>query len=182
MKRESGLLDGATRDRQSVTSEWKPVGRDLIAGIRVVEITAVAKRAGVLTEVFRRDWLDAPDVAQVFQVLLNPAAISAWHVHLETTDRLFVAAGSVTLALYDARDDSPTAGLVNEMHLTIARPQLVVVPPGIWHGLISTGAVPALILNLPDRAYAYENPDHWRLPPVTPEIPYRFGGRPDALG
>jgi dTDP-4-dehydrorhamnose 3,5-epimerase len=42
----------------------------------------------------------------------------------------------------------------------------------VWHGLKTLGATPSLILNLVDRAYSYENPDHWRLPPDTPEIPF----------
>lgn len=36
-----------------------------------------------------------------------------------------------------------------------------------------------------DRAYRYEDPDHWRLPADTGEIPYRFcnaKGAADALG
>jgi dTDP-4-dehydrorhamnose 3,5-epimerase len=105
---------------------------------------------------------------------LAPTAISAWHAHRDTTDRIFVASGAITLALYDARAGSRTAGLVNEFQLTIARPQLVVIPPGVWHGLIVTGTAPAIILNLTDRAYTYDDPDHWRLPPDTPNIPYRF--------
>jgi dTDP-4-dehydrorhamnose 3,5-epimerase len=173
MAQEAGLLARATRDRQSITADWKPV-RQLIDGVTVVEIKAVPRRGGVLTEVFRQDWLEHHEVAQVFQVLLTPGTISAWHAHRDTTDRLFLASGSATLAVFDGRLESPTAGLVNELHLSIARPQLVVIPPGLWHGLIASGSAPALILNLTDRAYAYEEPDHWRLPPDTPEIPYRF--------
>jgi hypothetical protein len=52
------------------------------------------------------------------------------------------------------------------------RPLLVVAPPGVWHGLKALGATPSLTLNLVDRAYSYETPDHWRLPPDTPEIPF----------
>jgi hypothetical protein len=83
-------------------------------------------------------------------------------------------AGHVTLALYDARHDAATFGSVNEFELTIQRPQLVEVPPGVWHGLAVGGTTPAIILNLPDRPYAYEAPDHWRLPPDTNLIPYSF--------
>jgi dTDP-4-dehydrorhamnose 3,5-epimerase len=36
------------------------------------------------------------------------------------------------------------------------------------------GDGPAAVLNAVDRAYDYEDPDHWRLPADTPEIPYRF--------
>ena len=39
----------------------------------------------------------------------------------------------------------------------------------------------ALIVNMPDRAYDYENPDHWRLPPATTKIPYSFKG-PSVAG
>jgi dTDP-4-dehydrorhamnose 3,5-epimerase len=42
-------------------------------------------------------------------------------------------------------------------------------------------ATPALVLNLVDRPYRYEDPDRWRLPPDTPEIPYRFTASGDAL-
>jgi dTDP-4-dehydrorhamnose 3,5-epimerase len=168
-----GLLEGATRDGQSVTADWQPVGRQRIDGVEVVRITPVTKRAGVLTEVFRPEW-SGGIVGHVFQVLLMPGAISAWHAHLHTVDRLFVSSGSLTLALYDARRDSPTTGLVNEMHLSIARPELVIVPAGVWHGLIVTGCEPTILLNLPDAPYHYEAPDHYRLPPDTPQIPYRF--------
>jgi dTDP-4-dehydrorhamnose 3,5-epimerase len=169
-----GLMGGATRDRQSITADWTPVGRTLIDGVRVIEIRSVPKRGGFLTEVVRADWLNGSVVGHVFQVTLPPGAVSAWHVHCDTTDRLFVMAGHVTLALYDARQDAATFGSVNEFELTIQRPQLVEVPPGVWHGLAVGGTTPAIILNLPDRPYAYEAPDHWRLPPDTNLIPYSF--------
>ena len=169
------ILEGATHDRQSVTPQWEQTNQQLIAGVRIIEIRPVLKRDGALTEVFRRDWFDEPlPVDQVFQAALSPGHVSAWHAHLKTTDRLFVTAGSITLALYDARPDSLTARLVNELQLGIARPRLVVVPPGVWHGLLVTGSTPAIVLNLPDAAYCYADPDHWRLPADTPQIPYRF--------
>jgi dTDP-4-dehydrorhamnose 3,5-epimerase len=73
--------------------------------------------------------------------------------------------------LYDARPDSASAGRVNVVHCGSARPMLITVPPGVWHGVQNVGAAPALLLNLPDRAYAYEAPDHWRLPHDTERIP-----------
>jgi dTDP-4-dehydrorhamnose 3,5-epimerase len=181
MTKAQGFIEGARRDRQSVTADWTAVGRELIRGVEVVESRSIPKRAGFLTEIFRRDWFAEQTVDQVFQVVVAPGSVSAWHAHRDTTDRLFVASGSITLALYDARSGSPTEGRVNELHLTIARPQLVVIPPGVWHGLIATGATAAIILNLADRAYTYEDPDHWRLPPDTPEIPYLFANTGDAL-
>jgi dTDP-4-dehydrorhamnose 3,5-epimerase len=96
-------------------------------------------------------------------------------VHLRTTDRLFVNAGEVKIALFDSRPDSPTHGMVNEFRLGERRPALVIVPAGVWHGLKNLQSEQqGTVLNIVDRAYEYTDPDHWRLPADTPEIPYSF--------
>jgi dTDP-4-dehydrorhamnose 3,5-epimerase len=64
--------------------------------------------------------------------------------------------------------------MVNEFRFGAVRPALIAVPPGIWHGVRNLSDAPGLLLNLPDQAYNYEDPDHWRLPPDSDKIPYRF--------
>jgi dTDP-4-dehydrorhamnose 3,5-epimerase len=76
------------------------------------------------------------------------------------------------MVLYDARDDSKTKGRLMELHAGDVRPCLIVVPPGIWHGLQNLGNADALVLNCPTEAYNYTDPDHYRLPYDSPEIPY----------
>lgn len=169
------LIDSAVRDRQSITADWMAV-QDRIEGVVVREVKNVLKSNGVLVEVFRRDWgLDDRPVDQVFQVRLDPAAVSAWHTHRLTTDRLFVNQGHINIVLYDAREASPTLGCINEFRFGELRPALVIVPPGVWHGIQNVAEQPSSLLNLVDVAYQYESPDHWRLPADTEEIPYRFG-------
>ena len=139
------------------------------------EVKNIPSDRGVVTEIYRRDWkLDEEEVDQAFQVLILPGGISAWHAHQVTTDRLFVSMGLVRIVLYDPRRDSPTYGMVNEFRLGPVRPGLLVVPPKVWHGVQNMGAEAAVVVNLSDRAYRYEDPDHWRLPPGSPEIAYRF--------
>ena len=168
------LLDGAVRREQSVTSDWS-VLRDAIDGVKLKEMRSVIKQNGYLTEIYRRDWnLDQDRVDQVFQVVLNPGAIEAWHVHEKTTDRFFASSGRILLVLYDAREGSPTHGRVNEFRIGTERPALVVVPPGIWHGVCNIGDQSAVLINLVDAAYKYESPDHWGLPANTDQIPYSF--------
>jgi dTDP-4-dehydrorhamnose 3,5-epimerase len=53
---------------------------------------------------------------------------------------------------------------------------MMVIPIGVWHGLQNLGSADALMLNFPTRAYDYEDPDHFRLPFDTPEIPYVWSG------
>jgi dTDP-4-dehydrorhamnose 3,5-epimerase len=171
------LLPGAARDTQTITAEWTPSSMPLIDGVQIREVRHVVKATGHLTEIFRADWcLDDRPVDQVFQVELQPGAISAWHAHDATLDRLFVTEGLGRIVLYDRRRSSPTQGLVNELRVSARRPMLVVIPPRVWHGMQNTGDAPMRVLNIVDRAYDYRSPDHWRVPHDSAEIPYRFTG------
>ena len=170
------LLDGAVKDGQTITARWTPSALRLIDGVSVHEVLNVPKNRGYLTEIFRADWLRGMNVTvdQVFQVVLEPGAISAWHAHEQTFDRLFVNRGMIRVVLYDGREASPTFGLVNEFCFGTVRPALVCIPARVWHGIQNVGAAESSLLNLVDRAYDYEDPDHWRLPLSTPHIPYTF--------
>jgi dTDP-4-dehydrorhamnose 3,5-epimerase len=171
---DEGFIEGTRKDPQTIGPDWLPP-QQLLQDVRVIEVRNVTKGNGVLTEVFRSDWrIDDAPVDQVFQVTLGPGEISAWHAHRQTRDRLFVNHGAVRLVLYDARRASKTYGEVNEFRFGSHRPALVLVPPGVWHGFQNMRARASRVLNLTDRAYAYEDPDHWRLPPDSPRIPYRF--------
>ena len=173
MTSEAGYLPGARCDSQSVTRDWQPL-QPLIHGVAVKEVRNVPKNNGMLTEIWRQDWgLDSVALSQVFQNLLEGNAVTSWHVHRVTTDRIFVNHGLMKLVLYDGRRGSPTFDLINEFRIGLVRPALVVVPPGVWHLVHNLTSTPSMLLNLVDRAYDYENPDHWRLPSDTAEIPYR---------
>jgi dTDP-4-dehydrorhamnose 3,5-epimerase len=171
----AGHIPGSRKDNQSITADWLRL-QDLIEGVQVREVKNVCKRqGGVLTELFRRDWaLDEAAVDQIFQNILQPGEISGWHVHQFTTDRIFVNWGHMQIGLYDARTGSPSFGRVNEFQFGTDRPALVIVPPGVWHAVKNNTGEASALINIVDRAYRYENPDHWRLPIDTPEIPYKF--------
>ncbi len=173
---DEGFIDGARRDGRTVLPDWMPV-RDLIEGVQVREVRHVPKGHGYLTEIFRRDWgLDDAPVDQVFQVWFGPGEISAWHAHRCTLDRLFVNHGLIRIVLYDARSKSSSFRRLNVLCFGTPRPALVTVPPGVWHGLQNLSGEASALVNLVDRAYAYDDPDHWRLPPDSDRIPYRFEG------
>lgn len=178
---ELGWLPGARCDQQSVTRDWQSL-QQLIEGVVVREIRNVPKNNGMLSEVWRQDWgLDAVPLTQVFQNLLVGNAVTSWHVHQFTTDRIFVNFGLMKLVLYDGRTGSPTFGRINEFRIGLVRPAIVVVPPGVWHLVQNLEATPSLLLNLVDRAYDYEDPDHWRLPAENDVIPYKVTLPPGAL-
>ena len=171
---EDGAIEGCRKDVQSIRPDWIRVQK-LIQGVKVHESRNVPKGQGILTEIFRRDWqIDDGGVDQVFQVLMAPGEVSAWHAHQFGRDRIFISQGSVKVVLYDGRTSSRTFGRINEFQFGSSRPGLVLIPPGVWHGTQNVSHQPSVTLNLTDHAYRYKDPDHWRLPSDSPKIPYQF--------
>jgi dTDP-4-dehydrorhamnose 3,5-epimerase len=168
------MLRGATKDTQSATTEGLMI-RDPIAGVEIRTTKNLITRSGVTTEAFRTAWGAGPGrIEHMIHVSLRPHAISAWHCHLVQTDHVFVTDGTLRLALYDDREQSATRGKLNVLLLSRLDPRLVVIPPGVWHGLQNVEGSASGFVNFFDHAYCYEDPDEWRLPWDTAEIPYRF--------
>lgn len=165
----------APKDPQSVTPDWRVVTTPEIDGVIAREVKHVLTGNGALVELLRGEWLgERSGVDQVLLRSIDPGGISAWHVHRVTTDRLFCISGRALVVLYDARETSRTHGVVAEYPLGPQRPTLLIVPPGVFHGVKALGSQPSALINMVDQAYQYEDPDHWRLPPEAAEIPYRF--------
>lgn len=177
------MLPGAVKDGQLVTSEWQSTQRGL-EGVVAREVLHVPRDHGVITETFRPEWDPTGlPIVHVYQSRLFPGAIGAWSCHAKSVDRLFVNQGHLKVVLFDGREQSSTFGQVRELYVGDARPTFIVLPPGIWHGLQNLGSSDALVLNYPTDAYDYTDPDHWRLPYDTDQIPYTFrrsGLRKDA--
>jgi len=168
-------IEGMTKAKQSITRDWKPSELALIEGVRIYETKNVPTPAGCLTEILRSDWaLDGYDIDQIFQGVYEPSQYSGWHAHAETTDRLFVSYGMMKVSLYDSRSQSSTYGLSNLFRIGILRPMLIVVPPGVWHAVQNVCATPSILINIVDKAYDYEQPDHYRLPINADAIPVNF--------
>jgi dTDP-4-dehydrorhamnose 3,5-epimerase len=168
------MLKGARKDGQLISSDWQKLQAS-IEGVTVREVRHVPRDHGVLTEIFRPEWDPTGlPVVQIYQSRLFPGALGAWSCHMRTTDRLFVSQGYLKIVLFDGRDDSRSKGTIVELHAGDVRPCLVVVPPGIWHGLQNLGTSDALVLNCPTEAYSYEDPDHYRLDNDSAEIPYTW--------
>jgi dTDP-4-dehydrorhamnose 3,5-epimerase len=164
-----------TKDSQLVTDDWQKL-QTVLAGVHMREVRHVPRDHGILTEIFRPHWdPTGMPIVHIYQSRLFPGAIGAWSCHARTTDRLFVSQGHLKIVLYDGRTDSRTHGELMELHVGDARPALLVIPPGVWHGLQNLGATDAMLLNCPTLAYSYEDPDHFRLPFDAHEIPYKWG-------
>lgn len=168
------MLTGAKRDGATVGRDHALL-RSYIDGVVVHDVRNIVTRNGLTTEVYRNDWPGvAMAPAQAIVVTLRAGSVSAWHLHRAQHDRFFVVSGTLKAVFYDDREGSPTRGRVDELFLDRARPCLVGLPPGVWHGLAPMGGGDATFLNFFDRLYDHTDPDEWRLPPDSDAIPYRF--------
>jgi dTDP-4-dehydrorhamnose 3,5-epimerase len=98
--------------------------------------------------------------------------VKAWHYHKVQTDTICAIQGMIKLVLYDPREGSPTQGEINEFFMGVYNPLLVQVPKGIYHGWKCTSEEEAIIINIPNEVYVYNEPDEYRLPPHGKDIPY----------
>jgi dTDP-4-dehydrorhamnose 3,5-epimerase len=166
------MLPGAKKDSQIITDAWQKVD-ERIEGVTVREVLHVPRDHGIITELYRPQWdPTGMPIVHAYQSRLYQRAIGAWSCHARTVDRLFVNQGNLKVVLYDGREDSRTAKRINELFVGDARPALVVIPVGVWHGLQNLGDSDALVLNFPSEAYNYADPDHYRLASDSSEIPY----------
>lgn len=166
------MLPGAKKDSALINDKWQKLA-DLIDGVVAREVLHVPRSHGVITELYRAEWdITGMPVVHAYQSRLYPGAIGAWSCHVKTIDRLFVNEGNLKVVLYDGREESKSYRQINELYVGSARPTLLMLPTGVWHGLQNLGSTDALIINFPTQAYNYDDPDHYRLPFDTPEIPY----------
>jgi dTDP-4-dehydrorhamnose 3,5-epimerase len=166
------MTDG-TKDLPHISPTGR-LTRTLLHGSSVRDSHHIVTANGITTELHREDWGVIPNVRHAIHVALRPGALSAWHLHRLKTDHLLVLDGHLRVVLYDGRSDSPTHGQVDVHHVAGARPQLLVIPPDVWHGIQNLGAGAASFVNYFDVAYDHGDPDEYRLPPDSDEIPYRF--------
>lgn len=167
-------LSASTRDAQTVTPDGELV-QELLDGVRIRPATTHLDERGSVCEIYSPAWdFTEEALVWVYQTTIRPGQIKGWVLHLEQDDRLFFSTGDVKVVLYDARPESPTFGRLNVHTFGEAHRALLRIPAGVYHALQNVGQEDALFINLPTRPYRHEDPDKYRLPLDTSEIPYRF--------
>lgn len=167
------VLDRAPRAPQTVRADGSTVRR-LIEGARWIDTRAVVTRNGLVTEVFRPEWVEGFAVRNAAYCTLLPGAASAWHCHRGQSDLVVPLSGQLKVALYDDRPESKTHGQVDELFVNPARPGALLVPPGVWHGIKNVDGAGSAYVVFNDQPFVHEAPDDWVLPPTSDLIPYRL--------
>jgi dTDP-4-dehydrorhamnose 3,5-epimerase len=144
----------------------------MIDGVKVRKLRLIPDERGYLMEMLRSDWEEYDKFGQVYITAVYPGVVKGWHYHKIQTDHFICVHGMAKVVLYDGREGSPTQGEVNEFFLGDQNQVLLKIPPGVMHGFKGIGQEMALIVNVPTELYNYEQPDEYRLPAHTDQIPY----------
>jgi dTDP-4-dehydrorhamnose 3,5-epimerase len=144
----------------------------MIDGVKTRKLRLIPDERGYLMEMLRSDWEEYDKFGQVYITAVYPGAVKGWHYHRIQTDHFICVHGMAKVVLYDGREGSPTHGEVNEFFMGDQNPMLLKIPPGVMHGFKGISQEMTLIVNVPTELYNYEQPDEYRLPAHTDQIPY----------
>lgn len=165
--------------KKSAVDDEGKLHRVSIAGVAFRPTRPVPHEDGHVTEVARAGWdILGGAVVQVHITTTFPGRVRAWGLHQLSTDRLFVVSGLVKIVVFDGRNDSATMDQINEFTVSEKNPGLLIIPPNLYHGWKNIGTTEAIIINMPDRMYNYEEPDALDLPwdseTAARIVPYRW--------
>jgi dTDP-4-dehydrorhamnose 3,5-epimerase len=149
----------------------------MIQDLHVRKLNFIPDEWGYVIELMRDDWEEFKKVGQVYATGILPGKkrpIGGWHYHLRQTDSVLCLQGLVKVVLYDRRKDSPTYGQIEEHVIGAMNPLLITIPPGVVHAFEALGTEVALMFNVPDAAFDWENPDEYKIPFDSGEIPYAW--------
>lgn len=122
----------------------------------------------------RWNWHPDP-IVFVYSFTIRPGRVKGWGMHKKHEDRYFVLCGEMEVVLYDPRPDSPTKGQVSKVILSEFNRRIMNVPIGVWHANRNLSQKDLVVVNFPTIPYEHANPDKYRLPLDTDQIPFKFG-------
>lgn len=146
----------------------------MIEGVKLKSLRVIPDERGRLMEILRSDDDLFVQFGQVYMTTNYPGVVKAWHYHKVQTDNVACVKGMIKLVMYDSRTDSPTKGEVNEFFIGDFNPMLVQIPNDVYHGWKCVSEQESVVVNCPTEAYDYNEPDEYRLPYDSPEIPYNW--------
>lgn len=144
----------------------------MIYGVAVKKLKLIPDERGRLMEILRSDEGIFQKFGQVYMTTAYPGVVKAWHYHKRQDDYFTCISGTMRLALYDARRDSPTYKEVNDFTISMDDPMLVRIPRFVYHGFKCAGDKEAIVINVPTRPYNHKDADEYRVDAFQNDIPY----------
>ena len=127
-----------------------------IKGVVVRKLKRFPDDRGWLTELFRKDELDAEFLpAMAYISSTNPGVTRGPHEHWDQADYFcFIGPSNFKLRVWDNRKNSETFGSMMTMVVGEDNPAAVLIPAGVVHGYRNVGDIDGIVINCPNRLYA----------------------------
>ncbi|HEV2952960.1 MAG TPA: dTDP-4-dehydrorhamnose 3,5-epimerase family protein [Candidatus Dormibacteraeota bacterium] len=145
-----------------------------IAGVEIKPLVTHTDERGFFREIIRETDEFFGHFGQWSHSLMFPGTAKAWHHHKQQTDWWYCI-GTLKVALYDLRQDSPSSGtlmefLMGERHGSVC----VKIPPGVAHGCRALELTHLLYVT----SSVYDPSDEGRLDHNDPSIGYDWEAFP----
>ena len=149
-----------------------------INGAEIKELAVHTDDRGLLMEFLRNDDPIFQSFGQTYMTLVVAGVAKGWHYHKMQDDHFVCVGGTALVVLSDQREDSPTKGVTQEFILSAPELEgnhwLVKIPKGVFHGFAAYNCEAAKIVNIPTKAYNYQEPDEYRIAWNSPEVGYKW--------
>jgi dTDP-4-dehydrorhamnose 3,5-epimerase len=141
-----------------------------IHDVVVSPLRRIPDERGAVFHMLREDSPVFTRFGEIYFSLVYPDVVKGWHVHTEMTLNYAVPVGMIKLVCYDDRADSPSKGVVQELHIGELNYALVTIPPRVWNGFKGIGSQTALVANC--ATTPHDPGEIERLDPFINDIPY----------
>jgi dTDP-4-dehydrorhamnose 3,5-epimerase len=145
----------------------------VIEGVELKDLTTHADERGFFREIIRESDPFFGHFGQWSHSLMYAGTAKAWHHHAKQTDWWYVI-GTVKVALYDLRKDSPSSGELMEFMLGDRFTRCLKIPPGVAHGCRALELSHVLYVT----SSTYDPADEGRIPHDDPGIGYDWTASP----
>jgi len=144
----------------------------MIDGVKTKKLRVIPDERGRLMEILRCDDDLFVKFGQIYVTSAYPGVVKGWHYHKKQYDNFVVILGMMKIVLYDDREGSPTRGELNEFFIGTHNTELLQIPPKVIHGFKCISDMEAIVLNCPSEPYDPKEPDEFRIPAHSPDVPY----------
>ena len=142
----------------------------MIEGVLIKPLRQIPDERGKIMHMLRADDPHFEKFGEIYFSVVYPDVIKGWHLHTKMTLNYAVVSGMIKLVLYDAREESPTKGELQELYIGEDNYALVRIPSGIYNGFKGIGVEPAIVANCSDIPHDPE--EIQRVDPFSKDIPY----------
>jgi dTDP-4-dehydrorhamnose 3,5-epimerase len=153
------------------------VERPMIQGVVSKAIRTIPDERGRVIEMLRSDDPLFQKFGQVYVTTVYPGVVKGWHYHKVQTDFVCCVSGMIKLVVCQPKESIPgmNATQVAQYFIGEHNPQLITIPPGVYHGWKGIGEKESVVMCVSSEPYNYESPDEYRVDPHNNEIPYYWG-------